>query len=133
MSGISNIVTFSKLSRFKNKLLTELSGSYASKSDITKLNTTTQTFYIGAGASASAVAVSANQRTNIVRRSKLSITASESKLYIIYPSTGEFDFIVTMGGLEIAFTTGTVTISGTTYNYLESVNTFDGTFDITFM
>lgn len=121
--------------RTDGKITGSITGDAATvsgKSAATIVNDATKfsTAYIGAGASASAVAVAANLKSNLRKGAKTSVTASSNKLWVLVPSTYD-DPTVLMSGIEVPMTAqSNTTVSGVTYKVWSSNNTYTGTFNV---
>lgn len=112
---ITNIITFSLLSRFLDKLRTELTMQYQNKINYK--------YYCGVGDSDTDINTSYTSPTSI------NLTGTNSYIFLIFPSSESPNAY--MSGFPIPFdATGTKTIDNKQYSILKSKNAYTGTFKI---
>ena len=84
--------------------------------------------YIGAGVTASDVAVSSNLLSRIRNGKPVSVTCQSNKIWCLVPSS--YSIQVYMSGFDIPVTVETVTVGGKSYKAYSSRNTYTGTFNV---
>lgn len=91
---------------------------------------TFSTAYIGAGASAAAVMVPDNKKTDLLKGISTSVSASNAYLWVCTPSDNNTPTVL-MNGITVPVTAqSNVTLEKVTYKVLKSNNKYTGTFNI---
>ena len=113
-------------------------GNYMSLEDFQNLWSNTikpgvlmfSTAYIGAGASAAAVMVPDNKKTNLLKGTGTPISATNAYLWVCTPSDNDTPTVL-MNGITVPVTAqSNVTLENVTYKVLKSNNKYTGTFNI---
>lgn len=118
MITLSDVITFGLLSRFFSNLLNKI------------LIIAEKPIWIGVGSGASSVMTNFNKRNRYVRGTSIQLTASNSNIVVVYPSSMLTNITVIMSNVACPMTVTTETINEVEYKVLKSANTYDGTFNV---
>ena len=115
MTNLTNpesVVTVENLDYFKSKLAVDY-----------------KDVYVGIGATYTDVMIAANHHDSLSKGVLISLTASNSYLWVILPNS--YSPVVQMGGLNVPMTNQSqVTVGGVTYKVMKSSSQYTGSFPV---
>lgn len=115
---LEDIIDFSLLSRFLDKLLNKLRVSISG--DI----------WIGAGSVYGDVQINANKYTDAALSASYSVTCNNNYIFAIVPTAIIGNITLKMSNIEVPVNTSTTTINEKSYTIIKSIDAYTGSFKL---